>query len=75
MKTLFNRRNYGWMGLGCVLIVTGFLLMAGPESADSRVFSPEIFSVRRIGVAPVVALAGFLLILVGICLPPSDSSS
>jgi len=48
-----------------VLIVVGYLLMAGPGSTDQQ-FNPSIFSTRRIVVAPALCLAGYLLIIVGI---------
>ena len=49
----------------CVLIVVGYLLMAGPGSTE-QAFNPDIFSTRRIVIAPMLSLAGYLLIVVGI---------
>lgn len=57
------------MAAGYALILAGFLLMSGPGSTDTA-FCPDIFSVRRTGLAPVTVLSGFVLIAVGICLPP-----
>lgn len=51
--------------LACLLIVAGYLLMAGPGSTEQS-FNPDIFSVRRIVVAPTLCLAGYLLVIVGI---------
>lgn len=48
-----------------VFIVVGYLLMSGPESTE-QAFNPNIFSFRRIVVAPVLCLIGYLLIIVGI---------
>ena len=48
-----------------ILITTGYLLMAGPGSTGQQ-FNPDIFSTRRIVVAPMLCLAGYLLIIVGI---------
>ncbi len=72
MISLFDKRNYGWMGIGYVLVLSGFLLMCGPGSTDSF-YNPDIFSFRRIGIAPFIALSGFIAILVGICLPHKES--
>lgn len=49
----------------CALIVLGYILMSGPGSTESS-FNPDIFSTRRIVIAPVLCLAGYLLIIVGI---------
>ena len=49
----------------CILISVGYLLMAGPGSTE-QAFNPDIFSTRRIVVAPMLCLAGYLLIVAGI---------
>lgn len=70
-----------------LLIVTGYILMSGPESSltysqsmalhslthsqsvalhSEQAFNPEIFSFRRIVIAPILCLTGYLLIIVGI---------
>ena len=48
-----------------ILIATGYLLMAGSGSTEQQ-FNPDIFSTRRIIIAPLLCLAGYLLIIVGI---------
>ncbi|MBL7925311.1 MAG: DUF3098 domain-containing protein [Bacteroidia bacterium] len=57
----FGRENYLLMGIGLVLIVIGFALMAGGKLEDPTAFNPEIFSFRRITLAPIVVMAGFLV--------------
>lgn len=57
----FTRTNYILLLIGLVVILCGFLLMLGGRSEDPNVFNPEIFSTRRITVAPIVVLAGFAL--------------
>lgn len=52
--------NYKLLAIGFVIIVIGFLLMLGGKSEDPNVFSEKIFSFRRITLAPVVVLAGFV---------------
>jgi len=51
--------------LASVLIITGYLLMAGPGSTQLA-FNPDIFSFRRIVIAPIVCLAGYLMMIIGI---------
>ena len=49
----------------CMLIILGYILMSGPGST-AQSFNPDIFSARRIVVAPILCLAGYLLIIIGI---------
>jgi hypothetical protein len=48
-----------------MLIIVGYILMAGSGSTDES-FNPDIFSPRRIVIAPMLCLAGYLLIIIGI---------
>ena len=52
------------------VIVVGYLLMAGGKSADGVSFNPEVFSTRRITVAPIVTTLGYLGLLVAILYRP-----
>ena len=49
----------------CVLIAIGYILMAGPGSTGQS-FNPDIFSPRRIVIAPLLCLSGYLLMVIGI---------
>jgi hypothetical protein len=49
----------------CMLILAGYLLMAGPGSTNEA-FCPDIFSTRRIVIAPLLCLSGYLLIIISI---------
>ncbi len=64
----FGKLNYIVMILGFVTILVGFFLMAGGSTTEEA-FNPDIFSETRIGVAPMVCLAGFVTIIVGILIP------
>ena len=55
----FDKTNFILLAVGMAIVVVGFLLMAGTGSSDTA-FEPDIFSVRRIKVAPVVCLFGFV---------------
>ena len=52
-------RNYILMAAGVVVIVLGFVLMAGGTVATPEEFSYDIFSWRRITLAPILVIAGF----------------
>jgi cytochrome bd-type quinol oxidase subunit 2 len=55
------KENYILLVIGFVIIVLGFILMIGGKSEDPTVFNEEeIFSFRRITLAPMVVLAGFI---------------
>ena len=58
-KFAFDKTNFILLGIGMAVVIIGFLLMTGPVSTPTT-FEPDIFSVRRIKVAPVVCLLGFV---------------
>ena len=59
-EMVFSWANYKWMLAGVGLLILGFVLMAGGGSDNPAEFDYEaIFSWRRIGLAPMVVLAGF----------------
>jgi hypothetical protein len=58
-STLFGKENYIWIFAGLVIMLLGMLLMAGGNSKDPNVFSNnEVYSFRRITIAPIVILLG-----------------
>ncbi len=67
-----GRENYKLLIIGVVIIVIGFALMVGGGSDDPNVFNPEIFSFRRITLAPMVALFGFVFIVYAIMKKPKE---
>lgn len=62
----FSRRNYTYMLAGVVIIILGFVLMSGGAEHTATEFDESIFSVRRITVAPIVVVAGFVVVGFGI---------
>ena len=56
---LFNKVNYKILLIGLAIIAIGFILMSGGGSDDPNVYNKEIFSFRRIRLAPTVVLIGF----------------
>lgn len=61
--------NFILMAVAGVLIVAGFLLMLGGSSSPEE-FNPDIFSTRRIVVAPTIAFLGFIAMGVAIVYRP-----
>ncbi len=60
-KFAFNKTNYTLLIVGLVVIITGFLLMVGGGSDDPEVFSDALFGFRRLTLAPILILAGYLI--------------
>ena len=52
-------KNYALIAIGAVIISIGFILMAGGTAATPEQFNEDIFSFRRITLAPIVVIAGF----------------
>jgi len=67
-----GRENYKLLAIGFVIIVIGFLLMLGGKSENPNEFSNNIFSFRRITLAPIVVLAGFVFEIWAIMKKPRD---
>ncbi|MBB4037696.1 putative membrane protein [Dysgonomonas hofstadii] len=65
----FGKLNYIICAASVILIIIGFVLMTGPASSIEGGFEPDIFSTKRIVVAPMICFAGFLLMIVGILYP------
>ena len=57
-----------------VIVVIGFILMSGPGSTESS-YNPDIFSARRIKLAPIVCLIGFVSMIYAVMHKPKDVSS
>jgi hypothetical protein len=66
----FGKENYRLMLIGLLFIVVGFLLMIGGGSDDPNVFNPEIFSFRRLTLAPILILAGYTIEIFAIMKKP-----
>ena len=57
----FGRENYVLMIAGLAIIFLGFILMSGGGSEDPAVWDPSIFSFRRITLAPILVISGFVI--------------
>lgn len=62
-----GKNNWILIGASLLLIIIGFILMTGEPSGEK--FNPDIFSTRRLHVGPMIALFGFLSLIIGIMWP------
>tara|TARA_B000000609_G_C24058567_1_gene285274 strand:- start:439 stop:663 length:225 start_codon:yes stop_codon:yes gene_type:complete len=69
-KLLFGKRNYKFMLIGIFFIALGFILMSGGGSEDPNIFNEEIYSFRRIRLAPILVILGFIIEVYAILTKP-----
>jgi membrane-bound ClpP family serine protease len=67
----FDRINYILLVVGMAVVVIGFILMSGAGSTESA-YNPDIFSARRIKVAPVICLIGFVSMIYAVMRKPKE---
>ena len=68
-KFALEKINYILIAVSVIVIILGFALMSGPGSS-AEAFEPDIFSVRRIKVAPIVCFVGFVFMIFAIMYRP-----
>lgn len=68
----FDKTNFILIAIGMLVVILGFILMSGGGS-DETVFDSDIFSARRVKVAPVVCFVGFISIIYAIMRKPKDN--
>ena len=64
MKQSLPKLNIILISVSFLIIIVGFALMAGAPSGD--VYNPDLFSIRRVTVGPMIALFGFVSMVVSI---------
>ena len=67
----FDRMNYILLAVGMAVVVLGFILMSGSGSTETS-YDPDIFSARRIKVAPAVCLLGFVSMIYAVIRKPKE---
>ena len=65
----FSRINFILMAVSLVIVLIGMILMSG-DGTTNEAFNPAIFETRRIVVAPIVCLVGYLMMIVAILYRP-----
>ena len=71
-KFAFGKLNYILLGIGVAAIILGFILMTGPSSTETH-FEPDIFSFRRIKLAPTISFHGLVFTIVAIMVKPKNN--
>lgn len=71
----FSVKNYVLMGVGVLVIVVGFILMSGGGEHSATEFDWSIYSTRRITLAPIVVLLGFVIEALAIMVRFKDGDS
>ena len=71
-KFALDKTNFILIALGVAIIIVGLLLMTGPSSTETH-FEPDIFSTRRIVIAPLVCFAGFVFMIFAIMFRPKNN--
>ena len=72
-KFAFDKTNFILLAVGMAIIILGFLLMTGPGSTEGY-FEPDIFSFRRIKLAPAVCFFGFIFVIYAIMHKPKNKN-
>lgn len=72
---IFQKRNYLFMFAGIAFMALGFILMSGGGSDDPNVFNPDIYSFRRIRLAPALVLIGLGIEVYAILLNPNKKKA
>ena len=73
---LFDSENFKWMLIGVAVLILGFILMAGGHSDDPNVFNKdEVYSTRRITIAPIIILIGLVIEIYAIFRQPKNTEA
>ena len=63
---LFSKGRYKILFISILIIGLGFVIMSGGESSDPDIFNEEIYNFRRIKLAPLMIVSGFILCIFSI---------
>ena len=71
-----SRENFKYIIVGCIIVIVGFILMSGGGTEDPAQFNEEeLFSFRRITLAPFLVMLGYGVVLFGILKRPKKEAS
>lgn len=73
LELRLGKKNLWWIGAGVIVIIIGFALMMGPVSEEGC-FEQDIFSFRRIVIAPIVVFFGYLSVIVSLFYHPKNNA-
>lgn len=69
---IFGKENFIILTVSILLVIIGFWLMSGAKTTEETGFDPAIFNARRIIIAPIVTMTGFILVVWAILKKPKD---
>ena len=73
-KFALGKNSFVLIAIGIIIIIVGLLLMTGPSSTETT-FEPDIFSTRRVVVAPLVCFVGFVFMIFAILFKSKDKNN
>ncbi len=71
MKFNLPKLNMWLIAASFVIIIVGFALMVGAPSGAEE-YNPDIFSVRRITIGPMISFFGFIALVFAILFKPKN---
>ncbi len=71
---VYDKINYILMAAGVLILIIGYALMAGGKQAPDQFNFEEIYSFRRITLAPIVIILGFLVEVYAVIRKPKSGS-
>jgi uncharacterized membrane protein len=74
-KFVFGKENFLILAASVLIIIIGFWLMSGAKTTEETGFDPRIFDTRRIVIAPIVTMIGFLMVIWAILKKPKDEET
>lgn len=66
LQFAFGRTNYILMAVGLIILALGYILLSGGGSDDPTVFNDAMFDARRLYVAPILIVVGFIVEIIAI---------
>jgi uncharacterized membrane protein len=69
----FGKENFIFLAISVFIIVIGFILMSGGKTTEETGFDPRIFDTRRIVIAPIVTMIGFIMVIYAIFKKPKEN--
>jgi len=69
---VFGKENFIILAVSIAIIIVGFWLMSGGKTTEETGFDPTIFSTRRIVIAPIVTMIGFVSVIAAILIKPKN---
>ena len=71
-KMALGPKSIRLMLAGVIVMIAGYILMTGGGSDDPQVFNYAMFDFRRLVAAPIVIVAGIVVVVVSIMRRPKD---